>query len=410
MQQAQAQSLRQGTLNQKHDPWIAAGRWLEKVFIKPFSNHLALQKSLNFEFIILIMNVLSLRLLNQYISHPALNSVKDLVKWMGAVQAQDYAGALWGLGLRLKNNRELDIESAIQNKQIVRSWPMRGTLHFVAADDLRWMLQLLAPRVIKRAASIYRQVELDDKVFIRAKKIITAALSDGNNLTRRELYAILERSKISCEGQRGLHILGYLAQKGLICFGPRNGKQQTFVLLEEWLPPVKTPTQDEALKKLAITYFRSHGPATINDFAWWSGLSLTEVKTAIQYASADVIEEKINGQAYWMTPPSKIPTASPGVFLLPPFDEYMVAYKNRSLAIDPKFADKVKASGNGIFTAPIVTHGVMSGVWKRSFVKDGILIQLNPFAPMSKSATAGIATAGRKLGKFFGMPVTLETD
>jgi len=353
------------------------------------------------------MNIPYLRLNNQHISEARFSKPEDIVKWMGAIQAQDYLGSLWAIGLRLKNKSESDIEASIKNKKIVRSWPMRGTLHFVAAEDLRWMLQLLTPRIIKRSAGLYRQAGLDNKVFTKCRKLISAALRDGREFTRNEIYAVLERAKISTVDQRGLHILGHLAQEGFICFGPRKGKQQTFVLLEEWLAPSKIPEREESLTRLAITYFRSHGPATINDFAWWSGLTLSEVKTAIQIAGSKITEEKVNGQSYWMLSQSKEAKSSQNVFLLPNFDEYLVAYKDRSAALDLKFMNHIKSSGNGIFTSPLIINGRMTGIWKRSFEKDKVSIETNSFAPLSKSSITGIGTAARKFGKFLQMPVKL---
>jgi hypothetical protein len=353
------------------------------------------------------MNISSLRLYNQHISEARFNSPEDIVQWMGAIQAQDYYGSLWAIGVRLKSNCEADIEACIKDKKIVRSWPMRGTLHFVAAEDLRWMLHLLTPRVIKRAAGLYRQAGLDSKVFTKSKKVISAALSGGHQLARNEIYAILGRAKISVGDQRGLHILVHLAQEGLICFGPRNGKQQTFVLLDEWLQPAKIPAREDALVKLATIYFRSHGPATVNDFAWWCGLTLSEVKTAIQLAGSMLIEEKVDGLSYWMSSHAQHGGSSKGVFLLPGFDEYLVAYKDRTAAFDPQFMSQIKASGNGIFSPPLIVNGRVAGVWKRSVLKGEVILEVNAFAPSGKSTNNAIATSARKLGRFLQTPVKL---
>lgn len=355
------------------------------------------------------VNIPVLRLYNQHISEPRFSKPEDIVKWMGAVQAQDYLGSLWAIGLRLKNKNESDIEASINNKKIVRSWPMRGTLHFVAAEDLRWMQQLLTPRIIKRSAGLYKQAELDSKVLAKSRKLISTALKGEHQFTRNEIYAVLERAKISTGGQRGLHILGHFAQEGLICFGPRKGKQQTFVLLDEWLPPTKIPAREEVLAKLAITYYRSHGPATINDFAWWCGLTLSEVKIAIQLTGSRLIEEKLNGQSYWMLPQTKQAKSSQHVFLLPSFDEYLVAYKDRSAALDPKFVNNIKSLGNGIFTSPLIINGRMAGVWNRSLEKGEVLVETNSFVPLSKSTISGINTAARKFGKFLKLPVKLAS-
>jgi hypothetical protein len=353
------------------------------------------------------VNIPFQRLYNQHISQPRFTKPDDIVKWMGAVQAQDYLGSLWAIGLRLKSSNEQRIEKAIEEKKIVRSWPMRGTLHFVAAEDLRWMLKLLTPRIIQRCAGLYKQAGLDNKVLTKSGKLFSAALKGGQQLTRNELYAILERSKISTGKQRGLHILGHLAQTGLICFGPRNGKQQTFVLLDEWLEPVKAPEQEEALAKLTTMYFRSHGPATVYDFSWWSGLTITEVKKAVQLIRSQLVEETLDGRSYWMSE-SKQAKPPANVFLLPNFDEYFVAYKDRSAAFSPEFSKEIKQMGSGIFSSPIIINGRMAGFWKRSFARDEVVIETKTFISLSKSTARDTYVAASGLGKFLRMPVVLS--
>lgn len=195
-----------------------------------------------------------------------------MVAFFGAVHAQDYRGALWGVGQRVAGATEADVERALAERSIVRTWPMRGTLHFVAPDDVRWMLRLLAPRAIARAAGRHRQLGLDAATFAQSRDRLTAVLAGGNQLTRDAIYAELDRSGISTAGQRGIHILAQLAMEGVICFGARRSKQQTFALLDEWVPSSRMLEGDEALAELAARYFASHGPATLADFAWWSGL------------------------------------------------------------------------------------------------------------------------------------------
>ena len=212
------------------------------------------------------------RLGNQSIAPAASLTPGEVVKRLGAVQAQDYLGALWALGLRMQRAVEADIEQAIANREIIRTWPMRGTLHFVAAEDVRWMLALLTPRILARAARRHQQLALDEATFARSETLFTNALENGRSLTRNQMMDVLEQAGISTKGQRGYHILGWAAQNGLICFGPRQGKQHTFVLLDEWLPSGKSLSREEALAELAHRYFTGHGPATIQDFIWWSGL------------------------------------------------------------------------------------------------------------------------------------------
>jgi hypothetical protein len=255
------------------------------------------------------------RLKNQQITPSAFKDPAEVVRWFGAIQAQDYFGALWAIGLRLKNHTESDIEKAIAQGSIIRTWPMRGTLHFTTPEDVRWMLELLAPRATARAAGNYRQAGLDNKLFSRIRKLFLKALEGGNQLTRQELYQVLERAKISTAEQRGLHILGFLAQEGLICFGPRIGKQPSFVLLDEWIPPAKKLDREEALAKLAITYFSSRGPATQQDFAWWSGLTTKDAGMALDLVKNKLTSLAIEKQSYWVSsasPLKRIESPEPG--------------------------------------------------------------------------------------------------
>jgi len=223
-----------------------------------------------------ILHIGRIRLANQGIANPSFAQPCDVVAWLGALQAQDYAGALWSVGLRMQKATVQAIEQAIADRTIVRTWPMRGTLHFVAAQDVRWLLKLLTPRMIAQTAGRYRQLELDEAVFARSQELFASALEGGKQLTRDEMYQVLEQAGIPTAGQRGYHFLVRAAQDGLICFGPPSGKQQTFVLLDEWIPPTKPFARDEALAELTKRYFASHGPATLQDLMRWAGITASD--------------------------------------------------------------------------------------------------------------------------------------
>ena len=347
------------------------------------------------------------RLRNQRIAGSGFARPGDVVAWMGAVQAQDYLGALWALGLRTKSAREETVEKAVADRKIVRTWPMRGTLHFVAPADIRWMLALLTPRVIAGQRGRHRQLELDQSVFDRSRDLFTRDLEGGRQLTRDAAYETLEAAGVSTAGQRGIHILAQLAQEGLLCFAARQGKQQTFALLEEWVPPAKPLERDEALAELAGRYFTSHGPATVQDFTWWSGLTVADARTGIELAGPRLERETIDGQDYWLS--AKEPAArpdSPTAWLLPPFDEYTVAYKDRSAVLDP--AQGKLMSINGIFYPVIVVDGRAVGTWKRAFKKGSVVITLSPFAPLEKKELQAIAAAAERYGAFLGLSAVLE--
>jgi hypothetical protein len=317
----------------------------------------------------------------------------DAVRWFGAVQAQDYAGALWAVGMRTKGATEASVERALADRAIVRTWPLRGTLHFVAAEDVRWILTHFASRIVARSAQRFKQLELDDTVFTRSAAIFVKALARGRQLTRPRIYGLLERAGIQTRDNRGVHILWRCAQDGLICLGTREGKQHTFTLLDDFVPRGKTLDRDEALAELARRYFTSHAPATLQDFTWWSGLSVADTRRAVEAAGVDA-------------PRTNAPRTShrPSVLLLPPYDEYTVAYRDRGAALDPKHA---AAARNGIFSPTIVIDGRIVGLWTRRLGRDKVAIALKPFARLSGANARLVAKEAARYGRFLGRPARI---
>jgi hypothetical protein len=330
-----------------------------------------------------LSNIAHYRLLRQGIAAPKFEQPAQIIAWLGAMQAQDYAGTLWAIALRMQQPSQSAIDLAIANRSIVRTWPMRGTLHFVAAADVRWMLKLMTPRIITASGTRQRQLGLDQEVFARSREVLGQALQGGNQLTRPEIYSLLEQANISAAGQRGIHIIGRLAQEAFLCFGVIKGKQPTFVLLDEWLPPATTKvlTYEESLAELAQRYFSSHGPATLQDLVWWSGLKVSEVRTGLEMVKTQFtqITDVGNGQTYYWLPPTteqeseskneKIPKQVHDVHLLPGFDEYLLGYRDRQAALDPIHSQKVVPGGNGMFMPTIVSDGRIVGIWKRTLAK-----------------------------------------
>jgi hypothetical protein len=347
-------------------------------------------------------DIARLRLHNQRIAYATAEKPGDVVAWLGAVQAQDYLGALWAVGLRMRNAVEADVEQALADRTIIRTWPMRGTLHFVAAADIRWMLELLTPRVAANIRQyLLREFDLDEGAFARSKDLFARALQGGKQLTRNAMYDVLEAGGVSAS-QRGRHILTLLAQDGFICFGAREGKQQTFVLLDEWTPKARRMARDESLAEIAKRYFTGHGPATLQDFAWWSGLTTADATAGLEMTKRLLAQETINGQTYWFassTPATK--DSSPTAYMLPAYDEYTVAYKDRSAVLDPTYAKQAN-SGNGIFYPTIVVDGQVVGTWKRTLKKDSLVVIPSPFANLKRAETRAIAEAANRYGKFLG--------
>jgi len=348
------------------------------------------------------------RLYSQSIAPTVLEKPGDVVKRLGAIQAQDYTGALWAIGLRMKVATEKTIEQAISDRQIIRTWPMRGTLHFIAPEDVRWMLALLTPRIITNAARRHRQLELDAAIFARSETQFSKALHENRQLTRPEMMDVLEKDGISTDGQRGYHILWWAAQNGLICFGPRQSKQDTFVLLDEWLPEGRNLNREESLAELAKRYFTGHGPATIQDFMWWSGLPAADARIGLELAAAQLTSEEFDSHTYWFSSSTTtIEAGSSSVQLLPRFDEYLLGYKDRSAVLDLAHSKKIMPGG-GMFKPFLVVNGQVMGTWKRVLRKTKVLLSLDPFEPLSSTQLDAVVAAAKPYGRFLGLPVEIS--
>jgi hypothetical protein len=354
--------------------------------------------------------ILRRRLENQALARTAFRSPEEVVSWFGAVQAQDYLGSLWALGLRTRGATEASVEAAEAKRAIVRTWPMRGTLHFVAAADARWITQLLAPRVLARnAARIKREVGVDAAVVARCREVVTRALEGGKRLERGALYQALEARRIRTADSRGLHILGWLAMEGTLCLAGRSGRQHTFALLEEWLPPARMLERDAALAELATRYFTSHGPATLRDFAWWAGLTLKDTLAAADACGTRLAREIVGQREYlWGAGARKRMhgAAAPRVKLLPGFDEYTVAYEERSLLVPG--ATQVNAMG--LLSPVVVADGCVVGTWKRTAGKDGVQVAAKLLRPLTLTESAALAESTRAFGRYLGVPAGLRVS
>ncbi len=351
-------------------------------------------------------NLLRRRVASQHVAAPRPGSPVDLVRAMGAVQAQDYPGGLWGVGLRLDGADEADVERAIADASLVRTWPMRRTLHLVAGEDVRWMLRLLNPRQQALSAGRHRRLGFAEGDFARAGRILSRALRGGRRLTRPAAYDELRRGGVAPDGQRGIHVLADLAQQGLLCCGPREGKQPTFVLLEEWVPPAAEPPRDEALATLAARYFGGHGPATLRDFVWWAGLRVAEARRAIGAAGARLVEER-HGEVVRYASPDAPPPATARrttAALLPPWDEYLVAYRDRSLAT--RALRKTDPNGVGLIGKPLViVDGAVRGAWRRELRPATVRVKLDLWSSLAAGERRAVKAAATRYGRFLGRDV-----
>lgn len=351
-----------------------------------------------------LKDIANIRLANQQIAKTKFASPAQLVAWMGAMQAQDYAMSKWAVGLRLKHASDPSVEDAINKGEILRTHVMRPTWHLVSADDIYWMLDLTAPNIKRGMKSRHNELELTDALLSKSRKVIEKALRDGKHATREELIPLLNKAGIPTDENRASHIFVAAELEGLICSGAVRGSKQTFSLLNEWVPQIKRLGRDEALASLAKRYFTSHGPATLDDFDWWSGLSMNDARRALEMVKMELSSEVVEGKTYWFAEVEFKPKAT--AFLLPAFDEFLISYKDRSATMT--YANhKLAVSINGIFYPTIVVNGETIGVWKRTIKKDTVSIEFNYFVSPAPASQKMLEDASARFASFLGKTLTV---
>jgi len=352
------------------------------------------------------LDITQQRLANQHIGFPGLKKPADVVRWLVAVQAQDYAGAKWALGLRLKRATETEIEQAFTDGSILRTHLMRPTWHFVTSADIRWLLALTSPRVHSINAHMYRKLELDDTIFKRSNATLAKALRGGQTLTRDELRSVLEREGIAVNGDLRMSYFMMRAElDAIVCSGPRRGKQFTYALLDERVPETKTRARDEALVELARRYFVSRGPATVQDFAKWSGLTVIDGRNGLEGVKRHLQCEIVAERSYWF--PTSIPDAgdaSPNAHLLSIYDEYISSYKDRSAMVSESYAAKLSGLGNAL-SYIVVIDGQIVGTWKRTITKNSVTIEPNFFKRLTPAERQAVEIAAQRYAQFVGLPL-----
>jgi len=353
--------------------------------------------------------IAKLRLHNQGLSQKIFKDPVDAVTQLGAVQAQDYAGAKWALGQRLADCAEATIEKDFNEGKLLRTHILRPTWHFVTPADIHWMLLISAPRVHIANASYYRKAGLDAATFKRTNATIMKALRGGNQLTRTEIASVLEKAGIPTGGEfRLIYIMMYAELDGVICSGARRGKQFTYALLEERVPQVKVWAREEALAELMKRYFTTHGPATLQDFIWWSGLTMADAKNGMDMVKSEFISEDINGQTLWFrepksTPAGKLLTAH----LLPNYDEYFIGFKDRS-AIGEVIKKANLAKDDSMLIANLILlNGQVIGGWRRALKKETVILELKPINKPTKNEKEAIEHEAEKFGDFLGVSSTI---
>ncbi len=356
--------------------------------------------------------------------------VAGVVGWFGAMQAQDLASGLWSLGARLPAMTLADIQEALERREALRTWPMRGTMHLVPPRDARWMLALMGERALQGAAARRAYLGLDEATAERAVEVLGAALAGGGRLTRAQCLAQLQEAGISSAGQVGYHLLWYASQRGVTCVAPNIGKEQSFALLDEWAPDPLRPERDEALGMIALRYFQSHGPTTRQDFAGWTGLTADDARRGIAVAGASLATVRVEGKEMHLgaelleahrgagggavsTSTSISTTAavtepSDDYLALPGFDEYLLGYKDRTLMLDEAHKQAIIPGGNGVFQATLLRGGRVIGTWKRRAGRGKTVVDLFPLIPLAAAERSRVEAAMQPYGRYLQSPLELR--
>jgi hypothetical protein len=353
----------------------------------------------------------AMRLGAQHIRRRERSTPLETVRWMLALQGQDLPGAKWSIGLREAGGTERGVEAAFDAGHIVRSWPMRGTLHVVAGEDIGWMLDLTTPAAIASSAQRRAVLGLELADAERAREVVQRVLAGRHALTRDATLAAIEAAGVSTAGQRGYHLLWYLAQTGTLVLGPTEGRQQTFALLDDWVPDRRVLDRDEALGELARRFFRSHGPATAADLARWAGITMRDVRAGIVGCGDGLATIELDGVAYLLDPETDIDMANARptdrVHLLPGFDEYVLGYKDRSAVLAPEYSAAIVPGGNGVFRPTIIVDGEVAGTWRR--VNRGRQVVMEPtlFGRQPRWFDAALEVAVADFASYLERPVRL---
>ena len=348
------------------------------------------------------------RLCNQQLIGSTRRKPAQVVSWLCAMQAQDFPAAKWAIGLRATGVQDADIEQAFNDGQILRTHVLRPTWHFVAPEDIRWLLSLSSPRIHAVNAYYYRQLGLDKKTFSRSCAMIQRVLEGGEAMTRVELAAYLKRAKVPADGLKLAYLMMQAELDGVICSGPRRGKQFTYSLLDERVPKAKPKTREEALAELAKRYFASHGPATVRDFSWWSGLPVKEAQGAIDSVRPILESSEIGGLTHWSGEGLHAAAKGPAAMLLPNYDEYLIAYKDRAAVVDQSRVANIAARTGGAFANHLMIDGRLAGGWSRTIKPNTVQLDIAPYKKLTPAQSRAVSNAAECYGEFLGLPVELS--
>ncbi|RKT77191.1 winged helix DNA-binding protein [Terracoccus luteus] len=335
-------------------------------------------------------------------------SALDVVRALGALQAQDHGSGVWSLGVR-SGLTAADLAEAVDRREIVRTWPMRGTIHWVAAEDARWMCRLLASPRAGALVSRYAQLGITEAGIERSGELFETHLREP--MSRPDVVALLVEHGIDPTDQRAYHLVGHHCMTGLLCQGPLIGRQPSFVLIDSWVPRPLAPGREEAMATVVERYVRGHGPVTEKDVAGWMLRPLGFTREALALLGDRLEREEVDGTT-WLTNADAGPASGgghpdAGVHLLPQWDELLLGYRSRDVSLPPERFRAVVPGRNMVFKPTLVVDGEVAGTWRRVARRGGVVVEVSPFAAMSARRRRQLEAAAQGYGRFLGTDVEL---
>lgn len=347
------------------------------------------------------------RMHNQRLWGSPFETPEQVIRWLGACQAQEFLVAKWSVAQRAKGVTNAEMDKAFAEGRILRTHLLRPTWHFVLPADIRWLLELTAPRVNALNAHRYRQLELDERLFAKSNALLAKALKGGGQLTRKEVAAMLEGSGISATGQRLAYILMRAELDAVICSGARRGKQQTYALLDERAPGAKTLDRDEALAEFIRRYFTSRGPATLKDFSRWSSLTLAVARQGLQMLESRLAQEVVDGRTYWFAPSTGGTKRTTKIDLVQGLDECIMSYSESKDVLLSPLTERAVRLGAIVFNHATLLDGTLIGQWKPVYQRDEVIVETFLHRSLHRAETQALRAAVQRFGRFLGVPARL---
>ncbi|MGH8869938.1 MAG: winged helix DNA-binding domain-containing protein [Actinomycetes bacterium] len=332
------------------------------------------------------------------------------MRWFGAMQSQDFGPAKWSLGERLPGTTDAEVQHSFDAGQFLRTHALRPTWHFVAPDDIWWLLRLTGPRVHATNAYAYRRACLDEGAFAKAHVLLAKALDGGAHRTRKELAEVVAGAGLPSTGFGLGYLLMHAELEGLICSGPMRQKQHTYTLLETRVPPAPEHDPDEALAELVTRYFTSHGPATAKDLKWWSSLTLADIARGVELAGDRLRHDLVDGVSYWSGWQETTALTSPTVHLLQRYDEYVVAYAESKYVLDLSGTARALPPGTVVPNGVLLLDGQMTGHWRRTSTNDALQIEAQLYRALTPAESEALEAAAARQATYLNLRPTVTTS